>query len=234
MFTAARSVLFLHGRQLVLRSRSKFKFFVMENFNKLVQNCKILWSEEYEKEVINILQNWDDLGVKKKPRAMYNLRNKYVLKVFAGVTKVISKKDSREMATKNSVANLIKTVHESIGHKGEKKTFQKISETYCNIHRVLVSEFIKNCERCVVKMKKKEVTTGIVVRPILSQFFNERGQVDLVDFQTLPDGEYKWILHFQDHLSKYHFFRPLKTKTAKEVAETLLRIFIDFGAPSIL
>ena len=97
-----------------------------------------------------------------------------------------------------------------------------------------MNEYIKQCQRLIEKMKKKEMTAGIVLKPILATYFNERGQVDLVDFQTLPDGEYKWIMHFQDHLSKYHFLRPLETKTAKEVADSLLGIFIDFGAPSIL
>lgn len=83
-------------------------------------------------------------------------------------------------------------------------------------------------------MKKKEVTAGIVVKPILATYFNERGQVDLVDLQTLPDGDFKWIMHYQDHLSKYHFLRPLTNKTAQQVADNLIRIFTDFGAPSIL
>ena len=83
-------------------------------------------------------------------------------------------------------------------------------------------------------MKKKQVTKGIVVKPILATYFNERGQVDLVDFQTLADGEFKWVIHYRDNLCKYHFLRPLKSKTSQKVAENLIRIFVDFVAQSIL
>lgn len=59
-------------------------------------------------------------------------------------------------------------------------------------------------------------------------------QVDLVDLQTMPDGNFKYIMHYQDHLSKFHLLRSLTSKRASEVARHLLQIFVDFGAPLIL
>lgn len=59
----------------------------------------------------------------------------------------------------------------------------------------------------------------------------DRGQVDLVDFQSLLDGDFKFILHYKEHLTKYSFFRPLKYKKASEIAMELLNIFLTFGAP---
>lgn len=32
---------------------------------------------------------------------------------------------------------------------------------------------------------------------IIPNDFNERGQVDLIDFQSIPDEKYKWILNYQ-------------------------------------
>ena len=52
--------------------------------------------------------------------------------------------------------------------------------------------------------------------------------------QSEPDGEYKFILNYQDHLTKFVVLRPLKTKTADEVSDTLLDIFCLFGVPNIL
>lgn len=52
--------------------------------------------------------------------------------------------------------------------------------------------------------------------------------------QSEPDGDYKFILNYQDHLTKYVVLRPLKTKTANEVADVLLDVFCLFGAPNIL
>lgn len=98
---------------------------------------------------------------------------------------------------------------------------------------MIVSEYIRQCERCVEKLRLKE-KKGIVVRPIIASDYNHRGQIDLVDYQSSPDGEYKFIFHYVDHLSKYHFLRPMKSKKAIEVAGHLFNIFIDFGCCQIL
>ena len=74
----------------------------------------------------------------------------------------------------------------------------------------------------------------MVIKPIISNDFNSRGQVDLVDFQSIHDGEYNLMMHFQDHLTKFSNLRPLKSKRAAEVAFHLLDIFSTFGAPYIL
>lgn len=55
-----------------------------------------------------------------------------------------------------------------------------------------------------------------------------------MDFQSCADGEYKWLLNYQDNATKYVSLRPLKTKRAQEVAIELLKIFMTFGAPYIL
>lgn len=202
----------------------------MEALNEIIEKSDI-WSAEQERNVIDILKNWKP-GVS-KDKTHYRVHDKYVIKSFAGIEKVVLKKNNLIMVNKESVFITIKNIHESCGHKGERKTHQKILETYANIPRKIVGDFIHQCERCVEKLRKKS-SKGVVVKPILADDFNERGQVDLVDYQSMPDGPYKHIMHYQDHLTKYHFFRPLTSKTAKEVAQNLMPIFIDFGAPEVL
>ena len=52
--------------------------------------------------------------------------------------------------------------------------------------------------------------------------------------QSQTDGEFKWILAYQDHLTKFVQLRATKSKRAAEVAHHLLDIFCIFGAPAIL
>ena len=52
--------------------------------------------------------------------------------------------------------------------------------------------------------------------------------------QSQPDEAFKFILNYQDHLTKFVRLKALKTKTAKEVADHLLMIMLEQGAPSIL
>jgi transposase InsO family protein len=72
------------------------------------------------------------------------------------------------------------------------------------------------------------------VKPVTVNELNQRGQIDLVDFQTLPDGNFKFVMHYQEHLTKYHLLSLLTTKRAVEVARRLLKIFLDFVAPRVL
>ncbi|XP_025267611.1 KRAB-A domain-containing protein 2-like [Camponotus floridanus] len=86
-----------------------------------------------------------------------------------------------------------------------------------------------NCQ-----LKKKIPKHGLVVQLILSDYMNSRCQVDLIDMQSEPDKDYRFIMNYQDHLTKFTILRPLKTKTAEEVAYQLIDIFCLFGAPCIL
>lgn len=63
---------------------------------------------------------------------------------------------------------------------------------------------------------------------------NSRAQVDLIDMQSQADGEYRFIMVYQDHVTKFVQIRALKTKRAEEVAKHTIDIFCIFGAPMIL
>ncbi|KAL4141348.1 hypothetical protein QTP88_004003 [Uroleucon formosanum] len=105
-----------------------------------------------------------------------------------------------------------------------------LSKQYA-IPRPAIETFLSICTTC---NNKKGVNRKLVIKPIMSKDFNERGQIDLVDFQSLPDGKYKWILNYQDHHTKFISLLPLESKRAVEVASNLLIIFLTFGAPKIL
>lgn len=85
-----------------------------------------------------------------------------------------------------------------------------------------------------MSIKKKTKKRGLVVRPILFTQRNSRCQVDLIDMQSEKDGNYRFIMNYQDHLTKFTMLRALKTKTAEEVAYHMVDIFCIFDAPNIL
>lgn len=55
-------------------------------------------------------------------------------------------------------------------------------------------------------MPKKSLT----VKPIIHTIMNSRYQVNLTDKQVNPDHDYKFIMVYQDHLTKVVIIRPLK------------------------
>jgi hypothetical protein len=63
---------------------------------------------------------------------------------------------------------------------------------------------------------------------------NSRSQVDLIDMQSQADEGYKFIMVYQDHLTKFVLLRPLQSKRAEEIAFRLTDILLTCGAPCIL
>lgn len=59
-------------------------------------------------------------------------------------------------------------------------------------------------------------------------------RVDLIDMQGCPDEEYKFIMVYRDHTTKFVVLRPLKTKMAAEVSYNLMDMFCLLGAPSVM
>lgn len=108
----------------------------------------------------------------------------------------------------------------------------EINKKYCNVTRTAIQIYLSLCEQC--QGKKKIRKKGLVVAPILSDHMNSRCQVDLIDMQSEPDRDYRFILNYQDHLTKFTILKPLKSKTAEEVAYVVVDIFCMFGAPFIL
>jgi len=108
----------------------------------------------------------------------------------------------------------------------------ELKKKYCNVTGQVIDLYLALCEQC--QLKKKTPKWGLVVRPILSRYMNSWCQVDLTDMQSEPDGYYRFIMNYQDHLTKFTILRPLKSKTDEEVAYQLMGIFCMFGAPFIL
>lgn len=107
-----------------------------------------------------------------------------------------------------------------------------LRDTWTNVIRLVIKLYLSLWKTCA--LAKKISSKGLVTKPIISRSMNSRCQVDLIDMQSRPDGEYKWILDYQDHLTKYTCLHPLKTKKAKEVSDKLIIIFSEFCAPCIL
>lgn len=130
------------------------------------------------------------------------------------------------------VFDIIHESHLSIGHGGRNRMMAELKSKYKNITIELINTYLNLCEPCQKKMSIPK--KGLVVKPIKSNEFNSRCQVDLIDMQSQADGDYKFIMVYQDHLTKFVQMRALKTKTAEEVAYHLLEVFTIFGAPCIL
>ncbi|XP_003381040.1 KRAB-A domain-containing protein 2, partial [Trichinella spiralis] len=129
--------------------------------------------------------------------------------------------------------DVINDVHQKIGHGGEKKTFREAQNKWANVTQEACHLLFTFCEECHKKRARK-LPKSLVVKPLVSTNLMSRAQVDLINFQTMPDGDFKYIMTYFNHFTKFCILSPLKSKRAEEVASKLLEIFLTFGAPSIL
>ncbi|XP_026814091.1 LOW QUALITY PROTEIN: KRAB-A domain-containing protein 2-like [Rhopalosiphum maidis] len=127
---------------------------------------------------------------------------------------------------------IIHDVHLQTGHEGRNRMEHELNAKYKNITRECLMIYLNLCELC--QRKGKTVKKGLVVTPIISSEMNSRCQVDWIDMQAQSDGNYRFILVYQDHLTKYVLLKSLTHKRAEEVAYILLDIFTTFGAPAFL
>lgn len=127
---------------------------------------------------------------------------------------------------------LLHDSHLAIGHGGRDRMLKELTSKYKNVTRHDVKLYIHLCEQC--QRKQKVVKKGAVVKSTVFSDFISHCQVDLIDFQSQPDREYKFIMVYQGHLTKFVVLCPLESNTAEEVAYHLLDIFTLYGAPSIL
>lgn len=174
-------------------------------------------------------------GAKLKPND-YKLLKRYDIMNVSNIDKLIvpvtDPNTIKYYVYNEELYNIIHDVHLQTGHGGRNRMEHELNAKYKNITRECLMIYLNLCELC--QRKGKTVKKGLVVKPIISSEMNSRCQVDLIDMQAQPDGNYRFILVYQDHLTKYVLLKPLTHKRAEEVAYILLDIFTTFGAPCIL
>lgn len=133
----------------------------------------------------------------------------------------------------DEIYDVIDSAHATTGHGGRDRIKKETSKNYANITTDIISVFLSMCEVCQLK-KKKAKSKCLVLKPILHTQSNTGSQIDLIDMQTEPDGNFKFILVYLDHFTKFVMLKPLVTNRTEEVAYNVLDIFTIIGVPYIL
>ncbi|XP_059169860.1 KRAB-A domain-containing protein 2-like [Physella acuta] len=154
----------------------------------------------------------------------YRRLNKYDVIVVDGKEKLIvplTEDNGAVLYYKHSeeLFDFINETHLKIGHGCRTWMKKELKRKYKNITKEIITMYIRLCKPCQTKLSNPK--KGFVSKPLILKEFNSRCQVDLIDMQSNPDGKYRFILSYQDHLTKFILLRTLETKRAKEVAYLL-------------
>jgi len=134
--------------------------------------------------------------------------------------------------------NIIEEAHSSKigGHKGVTKTYHRIRQKfYWNNIKSDIRSYINQCLQCQTKklVRVKTKQPMLITDTPFSSF--EKISMDIVGPLPKTTEGNSYILTIQDHLTKFSLAIPLKSITATQVADALLKYFICiFGAPKII
>ena len=103
-------------------------------------------------------------------------------------------------------------VEHGTDHSKGRTFYTRVCAVISNVPRELCQHFTDTCPRCIERSQRTRSTAGL--RPIITAGFNTRGQVDLIDFQSMPDGEFRFLLNYIDHGCKFLFSIPIVRKRA--------------------
>ena len=117
-------------------------------------------------------------------------------------------------------------------HSKGRTLHARIGEVIDNIPREACKIFTDTCPLCIKRQSRARPVAGL--RPFVTFGFGKRGQVDLIDLQSMPDGPFNFLLNYSDHGLKFVFSIPIVRKRASCVAIALLEIFTMIGPPMIL
>ncbi|KAJ2946678.1 hypothetical protein O0L34_g12737 [Tuta absoluta] len=198
------------------------------------------WTTERIKWVIKIIRNGKDLTMSNKHRRTsmeYYWMSKYDIVTEANEDHLIMKRRSTNeqlvfIIPRHKYFSVLKETHESCGHGGRAKMTKTLKPKFY-IPKKAIEIFLELCPKCGAKQLRKKGFTRPVASQ-LSQDFYIRGQVDLIDFNKHPDGEFNYVMCYQDDATRFLPLRPLKTNHPNEVARELMKLFTSFGAPYVL
>lgn len=214
-------------------NREKFEEKLAAITEKKGINAAYLSEEKYAKVVQEVKEATEKkVGRTKKDRDRIR---KYSICTVNGQERLIEPPtggDIKYYVSNGEMYDALMEAHLAVSHGGKNRMLPILGRKYCNVSQEAVLLFLSLCGICLAKKKPKK--RGIVVKPMVFEEMNQRCQVDLIDMQSHPDGAYRFIFVYQDHLTKFVVLRPLERKTAEEVADNLLDVFCIFGAPSVL
>lgn len=218
-------------------NREKFNTAIQQIINNKKRDDNIFYfsSEEYSNKIQKVKEL--KMGRPKKTVTNYRLMRKYDVVTVGGIEKLIKpiiENDSNVLyyVTVDELFDVIQTAHLAVRHGGRNKIMAELKAKYCNVTTEAVMTYLSLCKNRQIKQCNPKI--GFVTKPILHSALNSRAQIDIIDMQSQDYNNYRYILNYQDHYTKFIILKPLKTRMAEEIALNLIDIYTTFGAPAIL
>ncbi|XP_045426183.1 KRAB-A domain-containing protein 2 [Lemur catta] len=214
--------------------REKFLTSVIKLVESKSYNSKVFSKEKYF-QTIKEVKEAKEKG--KKSSRDYRRAAKYDVISVQGTEKLIEathrERDRiRYYVHEEELFDILHDTHLSIGHGGRTRMLKELQGKYGNVTKEVIVLYLTLCKQC--HQKNPVPKRSLAPKPMTFKDVDSRCQIEILDMQSNADGEFKFILYYQDYLTKFIILRPLKTKQTHEVVSVLLDIFTILGTPSVL
>ena len=97
-------------------------------------------------------------------------------------------------------------------HSKSKTLYRRVTSKYAkSIPQWVCEIFPKYCPFCIRAKTRENAKTGH--QPLLTRGMIVCAQIDLIDFQSMPDSSFHYMLVYQDHGIKFCQLHPLRNRT---------------------
>ena len=172
-----------------------------EKFDAKIKDLRAtrMFSDSEYKEFIENVKRIRTPGHRMSPSDFYLVKRFEVMQVEKNgelVEKLVKPGTNLRFATFEKLFDIIKDVHEEGSKHGCRDILnKKLQKLYANISVKQIQAFVDCCEVC--QIKKGRLKKGVVVKPIVTSDMNKRCQVDCIDMQSNPDGDFRYIMVYQ-------------------------------------
>jgi hypothetical protein len=136
--------------------------------------------------------------------------------------------------TKDEITKILEEHHSTsiAGHEGFSKTYKSIKELYKWINmKNDIKKFIKSCIHCQInKVNRHPTKAPMEITSTAKQPF-EKIFLDIVGPLPITENGNRFILTFQDDLTKFSYAQAITNHEAKTIAEKLFQFIMIFGIP---
>ena len=162
-------------------------------------------------EVCDALCGWEDKDAQQRKAChkefgqVYAWAMKYQLVTAGNECVLILRSDdaapldqSKTVSHQGWAFDHLHKIHIEGGHCKAKTFAARVEAAHGkSIPRWVPELYVQCCPTCTHRKPRKPSSAGH--KPILTKGLGSRGQVDLIDFQSCPDGQFKFLLNYQDH-----------------------------------
>lgn len=198
--------------------------------------------QKYIDEIGNAQQN-DQNGGTLVNKLHLQLLDRYSVKEENGKKILILKKKSKDDVHRRVLCveesyDILVEAHKSTKHGGCDSMSMKIDPSVF-ISLDCIKYFLKLCNVCAKSRSRltlnPRIKTSKHFNPLIktTNHFNHTVNVDIVHMNK-PDDEFKYVLQYQDKFTKFILLRPIVNEDDTELSVELLKIFADFGIPSVI